>query len=338
MRKYTQEEAKKKFKELGFKLLDKYVSNNHKQKVKHLKCGNILYCMLTSCKCHYCMPSNNDKKKIAKKRFKEKCEKAGFIFVSYKNAFNKKYKCPICGNVYTSTNKNNLNCYNCYANKRREKSYNKLKKFCKENGDKLLTKKEKFRSITQKVKIEYKCGHVGKPKGNNYLNNPSCNSCARKKVGKTKRIPLRIIKRNCKLSNVKITSKFKKYGINGLGYYDGICLGCGGYVKIHSATYKLPRCPKCNPAPIQPIIETKLREWLCRKTKEEWIKVRPKWLPSPSCKGYNLELDMYCKKLHKAVEYQGPHHYLDNVGIFGLNKKAILKIISHDKVKKENMF
>ena len=334
MRKYTQEEAEKLFLSKGFKLLDNYISNSNKQKVKCLKCRNIVFTSLSSCKCHYCNPSNNDKKKIAKKRFKEECEKAGFIFVSYKNAFNKKYKCPICGTVYTSTNKNALNCYNCYVNKRKEKSYNKLKKFCKENGDKLLTKKEKFRSITQKIKIEYKCGHVGKPQGNNYLINPRCNVCARKKVGKLKRISIEYIKRNCRIANVTITSKFISTGKS--GYYKGICNKCGNEVIIKSTKYCIPRCTKCNPTTIQePIVETLLRKWLIRKTKEKWKKIRPKWLPSPSCNGYFLELDMYCKKLKMAIEYQGPHHYIKNVGIFGLGKKQILKIIKHDFIKKE---
>ena len=335
MRKYTQKEAKKKFKELGFILLDEYVSNNHKQKVKHIKCGKITYSKLTSCRCHYCHPNNKDKAKLAKERFKKECEKSGFIFVSYKDASNKKYKCPNCGKIHNA-DKHSLTCHDCYIKQIKDKSYNKLKKFCKENGDKLLTKREKFHTITQRVRVEYKCGHIGRPQGNGYLNNPSCNTCARKKVGKTKRVSLKIIKRNCKLTNVELINKKLRKNDNGSYYYDGKCLKCGNYVKVPSRTCKLPRCITCSPVTIQePIVETKLRDWLCRKTGYKWVKLRPKWLPSPSCDGYFLELDMYCPKLKKAVEYQGAHHYIENVGIYGLNRKSILKIIKHDKVKKK---
>ena len=120
------------------------------------------------------------------------------------------------------------------------------------------------------------------------------------------------------------------------GYYDGICNKCGNYVRVCSSKYGLPRCTKCNPVTIQePKVETDLKTWLCKVTNEEWIKVRPKWLPSPSCDNYYLELDMYCKKLKLAVEYNGPHHFIENVGIYGLSKKNVLKIINHDKVKQK---
>lgn len=331
MRKYTQEEAEKLFLSKGFKLLDNYISNSNKQKVKCLKCRNIVFTSLSSCKCHLCNANNCDKIKLAKEDFKKTCSKANVTYIYYKNANDKKWKCPKCGNVFKTWP---TKCKTCIIKQRIKNSYKNLEKNVLKNGDTLLTEFSEYKGITNNIKIRYSCGHLGTPKGNNYLINPRCNVCARKKVGKLKRISIKYIKRNCRIANVTITSKFISTGKS--GYYKGICNKCGNEVIIKSAKYCIPRCTKCNPTTIQePIVETLLRKWLIRKTKEKWKKIRPKWLPSPSCDGYFLELDMYCKKLKMAIEYQGPHHYIKNVGIFGLGKKQILKIIKHDFIKKE---
>ena len=331
MKKHTQEEAELLFRKKGFKLLDTYVSNCHNQKVKCLKCKHVTYTSLSSRKCSFCNPNNSEKKLLTCNYFKKKCKEAGVRFLCYKNANEKRWQCPKCKSIFKTWP---TRCSTCLHKNKIKESYEKLKNACTENNDELLTKFSEYHTIQQKVKIRYKCGHVGTPQGNNYLTNPKCNICARKKVGKHKRIDIKYIKRNCKYANIRIVSKF--ISTSGNGYYKGICNKCGCEVKIKSSSYKIPRCPKCNPFTIQePLVETLLREWLVKKTKKEWIKTRPSWLPSPSCKGYFLELDMYCEDLKLAIEYQGPHHYLDNVGIFGLNEKQVLKIVKHDKVKKE---
>lgn len=331
MKTYSQERATKLFKKKGFKLVGKYTGSRYKSKCIHIKCGKVVNIFLGKAYCHYC----DKKPKISfvrsKKEFKKLCKENKVIFVKYKGCNNKCWRCPKCNKEYVSNPSIVGMCGRCLE---KRDSYNALKECCKKNGDTLITSFKEFKKVSDKILVLYgKCKHLGTPKGSNYKNNPSCNICARKKVGKQKRIPLKYIKRNCKIAGVKLVSSFISTGYS--GYYVGKCLNCGRKVIVASCKDELPRCTYCNPITIsEPKVEYNLRKWLSRVTGYDWKKVRPKWLPSTENTGCYLELDMYCKELKLAIEYNGPHHYLENTGVYGLTKEEILKIIKHDNAKK----
>ena len=83
-------------------------------------------------------------------------------------------------------------------------------------------------------------------------------------------------------------------------------------------------CPYCN----RNVGEDITRRCLEIIYSKKFIKVRPNWLVNDS--GYTLELDGYCEDLKMAFEYQGRHHYDNNV----FCKNGLKEIQDKDKLKK----
>lgn len=89
-------------------------------------------------------------------------------------------------------------------------------------------------------------------------------------------------------------------------------------------------CPECGAN--KNVQENRVRNILNYLFKTKFLKSKLKWNINPKTKKI-LELDGYSKKLGIAFEYQGEHHFKQNV----FNKKNMLDNIQYkDQIKKEN--
>ncbi len=89
-------------------------------------------------------------------------------------------------------------------------------------------------------------------------------------------------------------------------------------------------CPECS---LYYYKEHKIRGLLEYLLDTKFKKVRPKWNINPVTKR-TLELDGYCEKLKIAFEFQGEHHYKENV--FGNTEEDLKYIKIKDEAKKQN--
>jgi hypothetical protein len=85
-------------------------------------------------------------------------------------------------------------------------------------------------------------------------------------------------------------------------------------------------CPHCSTRKM----ERYTKELVQTITNKKFIKIRPDWLKNNE--GNNLELDMYCKELGLAIEYNGIQHY-KYCSFFHKNENNFQKRLSDDKLK-----
>lgn len=172
--------------------------------------------------------------------------------------------------------------------------------------------------ISSSYKYEWRCsgGHRWNATWASLFNGGTwCPSCGGRTPRSLEDLKVIVDKRNGKLLSTSYTSVD--------GSYDFECSLGHKFSNSFKHIEKGQWCPTCN--------KGSKSEEICRTTFEqifgyEFPKVRPKWLKNS--RGYQMEIDGFCKELNIGFEYQGIQHFSKQ--IFGT---SLAKRILDDQLK-----